>query len=354
MNQEQAAQLLSKYNEGNCTDEEQAIVEQWYVQLPYEARAPDAEQVMAAMQQVWNALPQKVADKKKFLLWPKIAAAAAALAAITFGVWLYDANHTHRHTEPVSGSLYANDIVPGSNKATLTFASGKVITLDTNKTSVVVADSVKAMTMLTAATPRGGMYQVTLSDGTRVWLNADSKISFPSRFSGKERKILLTGEAYFEVMKDKQHPFIVSVNNQQVKVLGTHFNVNGYKDEAWTVTTLLEGSVRVDTKLDSKILKPGQQSVGDIRGLKVSEVDVNAVVDWKDGDFVFKNESLEQIMKRVARWYNIEVIYGRHIDKQQEFGGKVSRLKNISEVLKIMQSTGQVKFKIEGRRVYVE
>ena len=293
---------------------------------------------------------QKTANKIS-KLWPRLASAAAAIAMITLGTWLYLDKIASPPGASRNDELVKNDIAPGRNLATLTLANGKVITLDTNKTNVIVADSIKMMTMLTAATPRGGTYQVTLPDSSKVWLNAASKISFPSLFNGIERRISLAGEAYFEVSPDKSRPFIVESTGQEIRVLGTHFNVNAYTDEGDTKTTLLEGSVKVSSG-ETVLLKPGQQSILSSNALKVHQADVEEDMAWKNGDFVFNGEKIQSIMKKISRWYNIDVEYSGDITDDDLYG-KVSRSKNISQVLKALESTKLVQFKIEGRKVIV-
>lgn len=301
----------------------------------------------------------------KIKLRYRVAVAAAAIFAITLGVWLF---YTPRHPEASADLLaYTNDIPPGRNTATLTLANGKVIHLDTNKTSVVATDSVKNTTMLTASTPRGGTYQVVLPDGTKVWLNADSKITFPSQFSRSKREVSIAGELYFEVAEDKTHPFIVKSEGQQIEVLGTHFNVNAYADEKSIKTTLLEGSVKVSPSpipsssdpsmlRDDIMLKPGQQSlVGSDKRITIKNIIPEDAIAWKDGYFRFYEVDLQTFMNTIARWYDIEVDYegGIHHYKGLAFGGSVSRSKNISEVLKILAQTGKVHYRIEGRKVTI-
>lgn len=310
-------------------------------------------------------------------------AVAAAVAVITLGIWLY---YTPRHPDAGQDpgrAQYANDIAPGKNTATLTLANGKTIKLSDAKAGVVIGDDkltyddgsairhpelvsgsrTGEASMLTASTPRGGTYQVVLPDGTHVWLNADSKISFPSQFNGKERRILMEGEAYFEVSKVYSSsrasaatrdlvPFIVETNRQTIEVLGTHFNVSAYADEKDVMTTLLEGKVKVKGDGNTITLAPGEQAysgLDGIRGLKTDDPD--AVIAWKEGDIVL-DADIQTIMRQLSRWYNVEVIYEGKVSSQ-EFGGTISRSKNISEVLNVLQSTGRIKFKIEGRRVTV-
>ena len=356
-----------------------------------------------------------LAERKSLRLWPRIAVAAAAVAAITLGVWFYTSRQSRLVGNPGSAQ-YANDIAPGKNGATITLGNGKVIELSDAKSGVVVGKDLKYddgsdvryssgtsssgslkgsqnssgpvgvhslppnNMMLTASTARGQTYQFTLPDGTKVWLNADSKISFPSQFSGQDRKILLSGEAYFEVSKhirkptkpiDKgtlprekngmeRVPFIVETDQQIVEVLGTHFNVNSYMDEGSTKTTLLEGSVRVlypakgpavpTFYRDDIVLKPNQQVTLYDGEIKVKQVDTEEAISWKNGFFVFNKTRLDVIMHQLERWYNIQVVYEDEAARQQTLSGSASRYDKVSRILKTIENTGAVKFKIgEGK-----
>jgi ferric-dicitrate binding protein FerR (iron transport regulator) len=214
--------------------------------------------------------------------------------------------------------------------------------------------------MLTASTARGQTYQFTLPDGTKVWLNADSKISFPSQFSGEERKILLDGEGYFEVAHNKKQPFRVESKGQTVEVLGTHFNINAYKNEIVTTTTLLEGSVRVAafnsaTGRENIMLKPNQQSILNSNGAQVLNVDVSTVVGWKNGLFTYKNTQLSIVMRQIERWYNVSVHYNDNNEslKERLLSGSVSRYDNVSGILRAIELTGAVKFKVKDKTITV-
>lgn len=216
------------------------------------------------------------------------------------------------------------------------------------------------------STPRGGTYQILLPDGTRVWLNAETSLKFPTSFQGTaDRRVeLSSGEAYFEVSKDKQHPFVVVSNGQEVKVLGTHFNINSY--DAEVKTTLFEGSVNVrqllpkggrgagngNLKEKGIVLKPGEQSLVYQNTLKVYAADVEAAQAWKNGNFLFRAESIESIMRKISYWYDMEVVYVEP-KSREKFTGLVARNRKLSEILKLLELSGQVKFRIEGRRVYV-
>lgn len=275
--------------------------------------------------------------------------------------------------------LVAQDIPPGGHKATLTLADGKTITLNeaadgelAKEAGMVVRkagngqlvyevsgqiDNAAAVTYNTISTPKGGTYQIILPDGSIVWLNAASTLRFPTSFASQmERKIELSGEAYFEVAKDVQHPFKVLTTKQEVQVLGTHFNISSYSDDQLVKTTLFEGSVKVknlqDTEREVVILKPGQQSTITGGATTVSTVDLNDVLAWKNGVFVFNDESLESIMKKVSRWYDVDVVY-EGVDKNKLFGGSVSRFDHVSKVLRQLELTGGVHFKVEEGRIIV-
>ena len=278
----------------------------------------------------------------------------------------------------------ANDVAPGGNKAVLTLADGSKIILDhaskgnlAQQAGVQVikasngqlvytiketadAGKVPAGNLTnTISTPRGGQYQVNLPDGTRVWLNAASSLKFPLRFTGlKERKVELKGEAYFEVEKDASRPFIVQSDQQTVQVIGTHFNINSYGDELNTKTTLLEGAVKVTALKGPEevqaFLKPGQQArvSSSSKLIDVKRVDPMTEIAWKNGQFFFENESIENIMKQISRWYDVEVVYEDDVTGKTVWGS-VTRYTNVSKVLSILELTGEIHFKVEGRRIIV-
>jgi len=207
----------------------------------------------------------------------------------------------------------------------------------------------------TITTPRGGQYQVMLADGTHVWLNAASSIRFPQSFNGPQRLVELSGEAYFEVAKDKSHPFIVQANGTKVQVFGTHFNVNAYPDNNNVTTTLLEGSVQMSNNSQATMLVPGEQGVSTRSGgaINVSRADIQQVIAWKNGYFIFHDLSIVEVMKQVSRWYDVDIEYQDEGVKNNEFGGAISRYKSITELLDNMQLTRSIHYKIEGRRVII-
>src|SRR5215217_2951205 len=374
MNKEELLLLMERISDGTANEEEIAQYNSWCDGFRgQELEVPDMETIRAEMLAV---IHQRIGeDRRTVRLWPKIAV-AAAIAIVISGVYFFT---TYRDSgvgmDDALAQYAKNDIVPGKNGATITLANGEVIELSDAKNGVVIGDSLiysdgsdvrslipselqgadgKGGQLLTASTSRGQTYQVTLPDGTKVWLNAASNIKFPSKFSGGERKILLDGEAYFEVAKDKAHPFIVKTRLQEVQVLGTHFNVNSYADEIATKTTLVEGSVRVRSfnsavGATTAVLKPNQQLISNDSGSQVLSVDPEEFVSWKNAYFRFNGEQIESIMKKLERWYNIEVVYEGKATTET-FTGTMSRNKNISQVLVILEKTKGVHFKIEGRR----
>lgn len=370
MNKEEVRLLLEKYNRGEASEAEVAILQLWYVRI---AAAKDEvlteKDYLNIQDEMWEVIGQHTLPKQR-RLWPKIAIAAAAITII-FGIWLiYNNTRVNYSTERQNKmALVANDIAPGKNTATLTLAGGKTITLSDTRNAIIVDNSTltyndgSAITtatpptgstvMLTAATPRGGTYQVILPDGSKVWLNAASSLTFPSDFNKfSSRKVSLTGEAYFEVAKDKTRPFIVNTEKQDVEVLGTHFNINSYVDEPVARTTLLEGSVKVSAFNTTKLLKPGEQASLKGSRINVENVDTEAAIAWKNGNFVFDDEDLESIMRKIGRWYDMEVYYQDKPRKPSSLG-ILSRDKKLSALLKILGSSGEVHFKVEGRRIIV-
>lgn len=271
-------------------------------------------------------------------------------------------------------------IHPGSYRAVLQLADGSKVFLDSSdagdiartsglairldkKGELVYTEMDNAGTLEgqnTITVPKGGQFKVKLADGTSIWLNASSSLTYPTRFSGHQRRVKLTGEAYFEVSqrvlngtRGERIPFIVETDKQRVEVLGTGFNISAYVDEETVKTTLIEGAVKVSSikGQTSQILKPGQQSVLTNGKLLVQEVDALQFIAWKQGDFAFDKMPLEEIMRQIARWYDVQVTYQGSVGKI-EFGGSISRSKDIREVLDVLELAG-VHFTIRGRRIMV-
>ena len=206
----------------------------------------------------------------------------------------------------------------------------------------------------TLATPKGGQYTITLSDGTRVWLNAASSLRFPAAFTGRTRVVELTGEGYFEVAKDPTMPFKVKAKGMEVEVLGTHFNINAYADENTVNTTLLEGSVKVAKGNENKKIKPGQQAVirdnGDLS--IVNAINVEEVIAWKNNEFRFEHIKVSKIMRQVARWYDVEIEYEKNVP-DVELSGIISRKEEVSQLLEILEATHKIQFQLSGNKIMV-
>ncbi|MET4139240.1 FecR domain-containing protein [Pedobacter sp. UYP1] len=306
--------------------------------------------------------------------------AAAAAFVIPMSLYIYQRNQIR--FKPVSTQLITK-ITPGGNKAVLTLADGSKISLTDVKNGEVAnqsgsvitksrdsqlvyqqsaaASTAKEITYNTIETPKGGQFQLILSDGTKVWLNAASSLRYPSAFGRGDRKVELVGEAYFEVAKNTAKPFLVSSSKQVVEVLGTHFNINAYTNEPVVSTTLLEGSVKVISPFTNtyKIIKPGQQSLvnsGDTNnmGIKVKNIDPDEAVAWKNGYFMFEKEGLASVLRKVSRWYDVEIENprGEKLDKLL-FSGTLSKYSDVSKVLRKLELTGSIRFKIIGRRIIV-
>ena len=325
-------------------------------------------------------------DSGKFILsnsraWYQIGVAASLLVILSIGLYFYS-NRTFDDQKTIAKSEIIQQkviIQPGGDKAVLTLSDGSKIILEDAKKGLLAnqagvsiqktADGellysfAKNMRRIPEAnpseviynkieTPFGGKYQINLPDGSKVWLNSASSLRFPAFFSGKTREVELNGEAFFDVAKNPDMPFKVVTKDQIVEVLGTQFNINSYADEESFKTTLIEGSVKVIYKDRIILLNPGQQFQPSLKSSKVIEADTEEVTAWKNGYFLFKDEDIQSIMRKISRWYNVEVSYSGEIP-DVGFGGNISRSKGIDEVLNVLQLTDAVHFKVEGRRITV-
>lgn len=320
----------------------------------------------------------EVTAVKKVRLWPRIAVAAAVgLAIIAAGLFYFRGEKNI----PDQAGIYKGNTAPGKVGATLILADGKQIKLSdaangeiAREAGIIVTKTTDGQLlyeikgaagtsekMNTLSTAKGETYIITLPDKSKVWLNSASSLTYSAALTDHGiRKVKLEGEAYFEISKDKSHPFIVATKRQQTEVLGTHFNINSYADEQSEKTTLLEGSVKVSSLSaaaqtgEDSILKPGQQAVLNPKGnIMVQQVSVNDAVAWKNGKFVFDNESIESIMRRLVRWYDLDVVYENEAVKNIPFTGSISRYDDISKILDKITYTQNIHFKIEGRRITV-
>jgi transmembrane sensor len=375
MKKEDFIALFRKYEEGNCNLDEIKLLEAWYHEEAKRISGAgiDGEHIIDQEARLGGIF---LTDQKKksgtmiisfYKRYKIITVAASFFILLSLGLYL-------TIFSPKPTSPYANDIAPGSNKAVLTLASGKQISLTDVKAGEIAKQSgieitksadgqlvytvtgkSKESSLNTIETPNGGQYMVCLSDGTKVWLNAASTLKFPAQFNGATRDVELSGEAYFEVAKDKKKPFNVTSNMQRVQVLGTHFNIHNYVSESFAKTTLLEGSVKVTalTGASSATLQPGMQSSLENNVLKTASVNTEEVVAWQKGYFMFNKEPLENIMNSVSRWYDVDIIYQDQEIRKNTFWGTIDKFKSVSQVLKVLELTGEVHFKIQGRKIIV-
>ncbi len=371
-------QVIRRYREGTTTPEENAWLESWYLaegkRLP---KMTDPIDYSAKGQKIWGRIQKKLPSENRSMQpWKLIGVAAAILMLLGLAVYYF--NPKALFFAPRDSR--ATEIQPGGNKAYLTLASGQRISL-TDTVHGVLAQEVGVRITKTAEgqliyevqsavntgenegfntieTPNGGQFQVRLPDGTSVWLNASSTLTYPVSFSSKkERFVTLSGEAYFEVAKDQTRPFIVSSGSQKVEVLGTHFNVSAYSDDSVIRTTLLEGKVRVQTTgpvPESILLKPHEQLVNNQGKLNVFPVEPLHVIEWKNGFFRFDGKDLEHSLKEIARWYNVEINYSNQALKAEPLAGRISKYSSIREVLTKMELTGAFHFTVDGRKILVE
>jgi transmembrane sensor len=364
MEEKEIQVLLNKYINGECTEQETILVETVYLMDNKSYSGELSEQdINEDITKVLASLPQPVKQSK---LLAAIAVAAGIIIFLLVGFYFFSVKNSPQIAKT---KVSQNDVAPGKNIAILTLSNGKAIALSDAKKGVVLAYSELSYNdgspvdeklieggYTTMNTPIGGQYGLTLSDGTKIILNAASSVKFPSSFKGQaNRTIELNGEAYFEVAKDQKHPFIVKTADQTVEVLGTHFNISSYTEDAATTTTLLEGAVKVASlsKVLTRELKPGQQSSLSGNGISIVDVEAEDAVAWKNGYFMFNYETLEDVMVKLSRWYGIKVEYEDPGVKDAVFFGTVSKYENISKVLNMLERTGVVKFQVKDRTLKI-
>lgn len=366
----ESEKLLLKYLDGQATPEEQAIVESWYdgLQVP-DVSGFDERNKQRQLEIIRQQLPGY--PIKKIRSWPRIAAAASLLFVLGAGIFYYSQLSKNNNLTTTPQLV---DIAPGTFGATLTLENGKRILLGSagegeiaRQAGVTVTKTADGQILYqisgnanndqrtnTLSTANGQTYVVTLPDQTKIWLNAASSLTYSTAlYTSGRRKVELKGEAYFEVATDKTHPFVVKTGDQEVEVLGTHFNINSYADEAAISTTLLEGSVRVIKGHRKEVLRPGQQALVNSTGIAVKEVDPDEIVDWKEGDFSLNHINFKTAMRKIARWYDVEFVYDNTVPLDMEAGGWISRKNNLSAVLNLIESSGLAHFNVQGRKVYV-
>ena len=408
----QIKNLLDSYIAGSATQQEQQLVEQWLEendQQNTEWQLMNNKDKAAWLLQLYRDIDNSITPKDagwqdddtidSSLAWYKkfwLPVAAALIVSIGAGIYYFLLPQEERAT-PVSviAPQLQNDALPGTNKAILMLDNGKTILLDDSQDGVLVKQGGTAVSKQgenlmykgkgnndkdapvvfnTLTTPRGGQYKLVLADGSKVWLNASSSIRYPVSFTGNERKVEITGEVYFEISQlsvdglkgkaTKRIPFIVKVNmlgreGAEVEVLGTHFNINAYDDEDAISTTLLEGSIKIspprpnEKSLEAVIITPGQQARLNKNGLLqlVKEVNIEETVAWKNGLFMMDGVAIPAVLRQLARWYDVDIVYGNGIPEGR-ITGDIPRDMNLSEVLKVMELSG-VHFKIDNKKIIV-
>lgn len=403
MTDSQLTKLIRKYLSDEATEEEKHKVEQWYdsfdesdIDILRNDALDSHESVVWSLKEIRKKIIERQtkkgylfsAKKKKFSMGYRWAA-AAILLLISGSIYFFISNNKRSISlKNIAQKTIKRDILPGGNKAILTLANGQKIVLDSTQkgmlsvpgnTKIVkvdngllkyqkskIIDQKSKIKYNTVTTPRGGVYRVVLPDGSKVWLNASSSIHFPTTFVGKKRKVEITGEAYFEISPDINKPFIVKVNDIKIKVLGTHFNVMAYDNEAEIKTTLLEGAVRVTADSDmlnapknrqSVVLKPGQQAI--IRKNKDdnkkiilnNNINLNQTVAWKNNLFWFQNTDINEVMKQLSRWYDVDIKMKEKIPDL--FTGSIPRNITFSKMFEILQMTGSIHYKIKNKQTVI-
>lgn len=369
---EEYAQLLAYFGEKSYTKEAQELLYRAMIsdELTTEVSEDRLEYVTEGALLV---LQQRIKPVKATLIRRLLPYVAAAVL-ILLGGWLYFYINTNNLPNNHTHASISNPTEPGKESATLTLSNGQKIHL-TNisngnvaiESGVIITKSADGQLIYesgrdvsdiggtnTLTTNNGETYTIVLPDGSKVWLNAASRLTYSSGLDKQLiRKVQLHGEAYFEVAKDKEHPFIVQVADQEIEVLGTHFNVNAYSDEPRTSTTLIEGSVKITSGGENKIIKPGEQAYTKNGRMHVHKVDIESVKDWKEGEFYFDNVDLKVAMRKISRWYNIHIEYDDSISDGMLVGGWISRNTRLTDVLELIESSGLVHLKLTGQTIYV-
>ncbi len=351
---------------------EELLLESWQKYRKEEAIIPasNAEQILREILVSRQALPAK--HSNYVIKWWRVAAAAILLLAISSTSYFFIFNRRSESSITKTSGRFNNDAVPGKIQATLTLSDGSQLVLDSlpdgtvtmqgdtkisnrgGQISYTAGNKQVTTDYNTLSTARGQVFHsLELSDGTKVWLNAASSIRFPVVFTGKERKVSITGEVYFEVVKRPKQPFIVDAQGTDITVLGTHFNVNLYEDEPVATTTLFEGAVRV-SHLDKKaLLHPGQQAIlGKTGKLAVSEAkDAEQAIAWKNNIFSFESTDIKTVMRQVARWYDLDIVYNGNVS--QKITGEIPRSASAVTLFKVLELTGGVHFSLNGKKVEV-
>lgn len=377
-------ELAAKWLDGSITPEEEREFADWYnagldkpLLVPESFAASEEMHRQRLLHKIQAEIHAQAPEHRRGIFWIKwVAAAAVILTVISTGAYFWVNKTGVPESIGEEAIVMKTDIAPGGNKAMLTLANGTQILLDSVNNGVLAtqgntaiiksqsgqlifdiskqtagADDVASTATNTLSTPKGGQYIIVLPDGTKVWLNAQSSLHFPTAFNGKERVVQLSGEAYFEVAKDKHKPFHVQSNGADIEVLGTHFNVMAYTNEPIMETTLLEGAIKVSKDNRSETIRPGKQVQLSDQGMQIRSIDTLDAVAWKNGIFQFNDTHLKSIMRQVERWYDVKIDYTSLPDKR--YNGMVFRNSNLSEVLKMLEVAGDIRFEVAGKTISV-
>lgn len=392
MDKQAFLRMLEKYQDGTASSAEKTLIEEYYRRLETAGTTDlSAEEANALQEAMYKQITANITEPDTTVVIPikrknYNLAAAAAVLLVAMGTgsyfWLFK-ERTALPAATKTAKAVRHDLPPGRDAATLTLADGRTIVLDSangtisqqggatvinlnGQVSYAKAgskDEPPAVVYNTITTARGNQYQLVLADGSKVWLNSASSLRFPTRFTGNTREVELDGEGYFEVAKNAAKPFHVKTSNQEIEVLGTHFNVNAYKDEETVKTTLLEGKVRVASgkqpvaggKKGNQvvILKPGEQAVsGPYSPLATNySPDLDQVMAWKNGWFEFDESDIKTIMRQISRWYDVDIRYNI-TPSNEKYGGRISRNLNLSNILKMLETYG-VHYRLENKTLIV-
>jgi hypothetical protein len=365
MRESKAADILKKYRDGTCTEEEKLLIKKWFLTFGEERNTflseSDLEDAENAM---WASIQDKLSLRQEARIyhinWKKFVSAAAVLIFISIAA-LITIKYRNQNSTSELVSFKSHDLMPGSHRAVIIYnnglqrtLNGKVYFAGSDKQNDSLATGQQTAKFNTIMTPRGGDYHIILADGTEVWLNAGSSLKYPVSFTHqKERVVELTGEGYFQVAHNRSLPFKVKTDEQIVEVLGTHFNINAYHDEPYLATTLMSGSIKISGRAGAQIVKPGEQarltSASSI--FTITPTDTVAAMAWTNGFFQFGRADIQDVMRQLARWYDIEVDYVGDIPEKR-FTGKVYRTLKLSEALEIL-TYFNVKFIVEGHKITI-
>ena len=376
MDNQDIIKLLNRYNQGQCTEQEKALIETFYLNQPTEPLNHPISELTRDLDDVEQRLIEHTTIRR-ITLWPRIAAAASILLFLSLGGYFL----LHKQApKQIAQNQIHNNIVPGGNKAIITLSNGKKLSLTDARIGTISREGDEIIKKTgngavsyenngssggnhqldynSITTPRGGQWSLVLPDGTKAILDAASSIKYPVNFIGHERKVEITGQVYFEVVHDAAKPFMVMTKGQVIEDIGTKFNVNAFDDEPFIKTTLVGGSVKVSipgatspSESAGAILKPGEQTVLQNNKLTVSDANIEEVLAWKNGYFRFNDENIESIMRKLSRWYDIDVEYRGDLPAKK-FVGEIPRNTELSLVLKVLEAAN-VHFTVEGKKLIV-